>query len=348
MREEIAAGLIGCGGRGQLYCDLSRRVEGLRIVAYADMNEDRARSCLDKYGGAYATREVERVLADRSLDAVLICTWHDTHTPYAVAAAQNKKHIFIEKPLAMTVQECTQIKEAVEKAGVKLMVAFKMRFMPVVRAVRELVPEPLFLVGQMVDNRWGDENWAQKPVTGGGNVISQGCHTADLLCFLAGSRPRSVAAQAAPLTHPGSEVIDTTSASILFESGAIASLVQSDCGLNPFVSKFFFEVWGEGKGACLFRRCHEAILWGTEPGRLSAEEMSDEAREDAEGDLGLLRAFADSLVQACQSAVPTCREGATPGGQDSKPVPGPDEGLTATAIIEAAFQSARTGKAVYL
>ncbi len=153
MNSALRIGVIGCGLRAQVYCDGADRVPAVQLRAYADVNQAAADRFLAKYGGGYATNDPERVLADPEIDAVFICTWHDTHTALAVSAAAHGKHILIEKPMALTIGECWTIEEAVGKAGVTLTVGLKMRFMPMVRRAKQIAGQPLMMLAQMMNDR---------------------------------------------------------------------------------------------------------------------------------------------------------------------------------------------------
>jgi 1,5-anhydro-D-fructose reductase (1,5-anhydro-D-mannitol-forming) len=296
--------------------------------AFADARQEAADAALREFGGDYATTDPEKILRDSSLDAVFICTWHDTHRPLAVAAAEAGKHILIEKPLALTVDDARAIEEAVNRAGVTLVIGHKLRHAPVVQAVQELIPNPQILMGQVMDNRWPDDAWYSQPVVGGANVLSQGCHIVDLLHALAGADPVWVAAGGGALTHPGSENVDQAVATIRYSNGAVASAILGDAGGNPVTSKFFAQVWGvSGKGACLHERCRRADLWGMEPSILKAEEVSPDGVEDPEGDRALLKAFV---------------EAARGGGSV---LPGAREGRITAQTMEAILKSIRTGEA---
>ncbi|MCX7794916.1 MAG: Gfo/Idh/MocA family oxidoreductase, partial [bacterium] len=181
------------------------------------------------------------------------------------------------------------------------------------------------LVGQMMDARWSDDAWSQKPGIGGGNVISQGCHTADLLYYLAGDEPEVVYAEGGVLTHPGSNIIDNIVGTIRFKNGVVASIIQGDGGLNNFTSKFFIEVFAGEKGATLYNRCHDVMFWGIEPQHLQAETYSEDSKIDPEGDLNLLRAFVDYLL-GFRNFVPKWQDG-----------------RRATAVINKLFEAIKTG-----
>jgi predicted dehydrogenase len=221
---------------GREHARCLKKIAAAEIAAYCDVNEAAAASMLRDFGGDYATSDSARIMNDGSIPAVYICTRHDSHAPLAIAAAKAGKHILIEKPLALSLEECEAVAKAVAKNGVSLMPAFKMRYYPLVQKAREFIPKPHVIVGQMMDNRWADTSWTQDPVQGGANVHSQGCHTTDILRYFADSEPRRVWAAGGAMTHPGHPCIDQSVAAIQFERGTVASWVQGDAALGQFTS----------------------------------------------------------------------------------------------------------------
>ncbi len=331
MAKTVQLALIGCGGNGRGHAVRSLQIDGVRMRAFADVREPAATAMAEEFDCAYATTDVARIFRDDSIDAVLVSTHHDSHPALAIAAAEAGKHVFVEKPLALTVEDCERIEAAVSRAGVQLMVGFKMRFMPVVQEVHRLLPRPVLLVGQMMDNRWPDTSWAQDPRTGGGNVLSQGVHNLDLLYYLAASgEPESIYAAGGTLTHQGTEVIDNVFGVIRFRNGCVASLLNGDAGSPPFTSKFFYEVFDGARTATLYDRCHSARLTGGEPTELRAAEAF--AGEDPEGFVQELREFVECVRENRPPII-----GAT--GKD---------GTRATRLALAAFASVRSGEVVRL
>lgn len=317
--SDIKLGLIGCGSLGKVHAGCIAKIDGAEFIAYADVNEDAAKAKLKEFGGEYATTDVERILADDRIAAVYICTRHDSHAPLAIAAAKAGKHILIEKPLALSIDQCEAVAETVEKAGVYLMPAFKMRYYPLIRMAKEFIPHPQVIVGQMMDNRWSDKGWAQDPVQGGANVHSQGCHTTDILRYLAGSEPKRIWAAGGALTHPGHPCIDQCVASIQFENGHAASWIQGDACLAPFVSKFFFELFGDGRSVQLYDRFKTATFFDGKEPRI-------EKRDEEEG-------FQLENVEF----ITALREGRPPALSAH-------DGIQATRIVLAADRAIRTGE----
>ena len=247
------AALIGCGSIGSLHAQCVQQLDAIEMVAYCDVDAERAQKTLDTYGGRYATADVDQILADDAVQVVYICTQHDTHADFCIRAAQAGKHVLVEKPLALTVEACQAVGRAVADSGITLMTAFKMRYYDLVQKVHELIPQPSLVTMQMMDNRWPDDFWANDPIRGGGNVLSQGVHSCDLLRYLAGSDPVSVAAVGGNY-YQKTGVIDNMAAVYTFKNGAVASLVQGDSHCPSLVSKFYLQAFAENQSATLSAR----------------------------------------------------------------------------------------------
>jgi predicted dehydrogenase len=250
---ELRAALIGCGGLGKVHAQMVQQLDGMDMVAFCDVDLARAEQVCRDVHGEYATSDIERIFGDDSIDVVYICTHHDTHAQFCLRAARAGKHILVEKPLALTSEECITIGRVVEETGVKLMTAFKMRYYNMIQKVKELIPNPLVVTMQMMDNRWPDEMWANDPVKGGGNVLSQGVHSCDILRFVAGSDPVSVYAVGKNY-YQKTGVIDNMAAVFQFANGVTGNLVQGDCHCPSLVSKFFLQVFAENQSATLSDR----------------------------------------------------------------------------------------------
>ncbi|MBP1990725.1 Gfo/Idh/MocA family protein [Paenibacillus eucommiae] len=262
--KTIKIGIIGCGNLGKTHAKCIAELEGMEVSAFCDVFEQSAQALLEEFGGEYATSDVDRFFNDPSLDAIYITTVHDTHADYCIRALEAGKHVLVEKPLAMSVEDCVRIGEAVERTGKKLFTAFKMRYFELLWKAKELIPQPLMVTMQMMDDRWGNGIWPNDPVKGGGNVISQGCHSTDILRFVAGAEPVEVYAAGGNYYQP-TGVIDNLVAVYRFDNGAAGSLVQGDCGCPPLTSKFFMQLFAENKSITISDRL--TTLTYTEAGK---------------------------------------------------------------------------------
>ena len=226
--------------------------------------------------------------------------------------------------MALTIEECLEIEEAVANAGVKLMMGFKFRFAPLVAKVKEVISRPLVTVGQSLHPNM--KGWPLTPERGGGPVLSNGCHAFDLVYWLNESEPVRISAAGGALTHPEYGLVDNAAVSVQFENGSIASIIAGDSGDARYTSKFFFEVLDGQRTATLYDRCHKVAFGGCEVDSISVEELSPAARSDPEGALGELQAWARCLLD------------------DTDPPIGPRDGTRATAMVLKAFEAIRSGR----
>ena len=218
-----------------------------------------------EFGIKTTTSEVDQVFADPDIDAVMICTHHDSHTALALAAAAAGDHILLEKPMALTADECSRITRAAEAAGVTLAVDYKFRFAPSVVKVKELIKKPLVTVGQLTAEITPDHSWTNDPVIGGGLILGHACHTLDMVYYLNGSEPVQVYAESIPEKPDDPSDIQGAVATVRFANGAIASLIMSEAGENPYMSKWFTEVFDGARTAVFHHHYQQVEISGAEP-----------------------------------------------------------------------------------
>lgn len=317
MSSTLTIGIIGCGAIGEEHIRCLEALEGVSLRWFCDRDGARAARFVHDDGARRWTTDPADIFADSGVDAVYICTHTDSHAALGIAAARAGKHIMMEKPLALTERECYEIAGAVDRSGVTCMTAFKLRFTTAAARVRAFIPAPTIAVGQMMDVRWPPEFWGNDPVKGGGNVLSQGCHSVDLLCHLAGAEPVRVYAEGGNFHHPGLEIVDTLVATLLFDNGAVGTLVQADAGHTPLTSKFSFQVMDGTRTAHLHNRLMSVTLW----------DGVRATRHDEKEEVGMLeesRAFLAAI-------------------RDHTPPPvGVREGLRATVVLLRAFEAIST------
>ena len=142
------------------------------------------------FGAARATTDLGLVLADAAVSTVFITTRHDAHAAQTCAALAAGKHVWIEKPLALTLTDIDAIGAAAGRSGTSLMVGFNRRFAPMAVRLRKAVanrPGPLRLEVRVNAGRLEREHWTLDRRIGGGRIVGEGCHFVDLLRYLAGA-----------------------------------------------------------------------------------------------------------------------------------------------------------------
>lgn len=237
--------IIGCGEIAQKHADALSNIKGAELYAYCDQNLERAQLFKKRYGGSIATRDVQKTLNNPDIQAVYITTHTDSHYQLCLDSIDSAKHIMVEKPLALRAGEALEIynRFKMKKGSLVAMAAFKFRFYEMVQKARTLLSSIYMVSIQIMDDPWPDNFWANKNNVGGGNVISQGVHAADLLRYFADSEPEQVYAVGGNYHQP-TAVIDNLSATYCFKNGVSGSMVVGDCAEAPMVSKFMLQAHG--------------------------------------------------------------------------------------------------------
>jgi predicted dehydrogenase len=318
--EEIVVGMIGCGNIGKTHAEILKSLPGVRIAGYCDAKLDAAESLREGSKKAYATEDPGRVLEDPGIHVVYISTHHDSHVLLSMDAIEKDKIVFLEKPMAIELDSALRLARFVEEKRGRMMMGFKLRFEPLVKRMRSMLPEPLVTIGQLLDPPWPEDLWVTDPAKGGGNLLSQGCHMIDLVCYLNRTEPVRIHAEGGNLQHPSLELYDTLSASIGFAGGPCATVTVGDDGPTPYVSKFSIQVVGSGKSAHLHHRLTHGTFFDGE--KVLEEQVGAElgfANENA--------AFIDALR----------KDGSLPCDHR--------DGLRSVLLLDRAYESIRTGTA---
>ena len=190
--EKLNIGVIGLGAIGQKHCEALARVERAKLVSVSDVNEQ-VLSKTAKTFGAKPFKDYEEMLANSSLDAVIVATPDEIHTEPCISAAKAGKHILVEKPIATTIQDAQAIIVAAENAKVKLMVGFSLRFDLHYMTVKKMVAD-----GQLGDlisvfaRRLNIITQADRINGRCGVLHFLGIHDFDALRWIIGSEPVSI------------------------------------------------------------------------------------------------------------------------------------------------------------
>lgn len=197
-----------------------------------------------KFGFEDTTTDSASVLHDTSINTVVIATRHDSHARYVCEALRAGKHVFVEKPLAITRDELDHIAKALSEARTtgttcsppQLMVGFNRRFAPQVRKISSLlagIQEPKTLVMTVNAGAIPTEHWTQHPDVGGGRIIGEGCHFIDLLRFLVGTSITSIRSSALGLDRQGRRA-DSVTCTLSFADGSMGTVHYFATGHKSF------------------------------------------------------------------------------------------------------------------
>jgi len=201
-----------------------------------------------KFGFERVATDPAAVLEEPEIDAVVVLTRHDSHADLARRALEAGKHVFVEKPLALTEAELDVIAEAAGRSGGTLMIGFNRRFAPLTDRVRGLLrgrAGPLSVIATMNAGSIPRDHWTQDPATGGGRIVGEACHMIDLTRALAGSPIVGLEVVAAR-NRQGRPIDDIAHLALRFEDGSTAVVNYLASGSRAY-SKERVECFFDGK-----------------------------------------------------------------------------------------------------
>jgi phthalate 4,5-cis-dihydrodiol dehydrogenase len=234
-KRKLRIGVAGLGRAFAVMLPTFKADPRVSLVAAADTRaEARQRFAEEFSANAYTT--VEELCVDPAVEVIYVATPHQWHAGHAALAAQHRKHLLIEKPMALTLQECAAIIDAARGAGVHLVVGHSHSFDAPVRHLRGLIDSGRYGNARMI-NAINYTDYLYRPrrpeeldtALGGGAIFNQAAHQIDIVRLLGGGRVASVRAAtgAWDRTRPTEGAY---AALLTFESGAFASLTYSGYG----------------------------------------------------------------------------------------------------------------------
>lgn len=358
MSEKLKVAIIGCGGiaNGKHLPSLSK-IEQVEIIAFCDIEIDKAKKAAEKYGTSEAAvyEDYKQLLKDPSIDVVHVCTPNISHAEISIAALESGKHVMCEKPMAKTYEEAKAMVEAAERTGKKLTIGYNNRYRQDSQYLHKVcergdLGEIYYAKAHAIRRRavptWGV--FLDEEKQGGGPLIDIGTHALDLTLWMMDNyKPKSVmgttyhklgqkkdAANAwGPWDPEKFTVEDSAFGFITMENGATIVL-ESSWALNTL---------DVDEAKC--------SLSGTEGGadmkdglRINGENFGKLYTTNVELGLGGV-AFYDGKAE--NDSDMEARLWIESILNDTEPVVKPREALVVTQILEAIYESAKTGKAVY-
>ncbi|MBX3303403.1 MAG: bi-domain-containing oxidoreductase [Nitrospira sp.] len=250
--------VVGCIGAGNYATQVllpAFQKTGVPLRAVASSTGVSAAHAGSKFGFSEITSDGRSVIESPDINTIIIATRHDSHARLTGEALKAGKHVFVEKPLAITREELTELCEGYKTcAGLQaspplLMVGFNRRFAPQIQRIKQLldgVTEPKTFVMTVNAGHIPLEHWTQDRLIGGGRIIGEGCHFVDLLRFLAGSP--IVAVQAMAMGNASGAVVgeDKVTATLRFADGSLGTVHYFSNGHKAF-PKEQLEVFCGGK-----------------------------------------------------------------------------------------------------
>jgi len=224
--EKLSIGLVGCGGMGKMLADAFHTTGEARVAAVCDPAGPARGNAAELYR-ARAFADHEDMLACGGVEAVVVAGPNYLHKDLTIAAARAGKHIFCEKPMALSVADCDRMIQAAESAGVKLMVGQVLRLMFPFTHFKELASEEGLGFPACVDiTRLGGcprSGWRARRDMSGGFLFEVSVHELDLMRHLCGE-VKQVSAYGGRFVRREIDYPDVYEVNLLFRSGAVGHL----------------------------------------------------------------------------------------------------------------------------
>ena len=334
-------------GVGLAHADAACEYDKCELVALCDINRDKLLAAGEKYAGAVCYESFDELIADPCVDIISICLPSGMHADFAVRAMEAGKHVLIEKPIDITVDAAKKVSECAKRTGMRAGVVFQNRNNAVMKPVKEAVDSGrlgklilgTFAVKWYRDDAYYNNGWhGTWSLDGGGSLINQSIHTLDIMQWLMGD-VESVSSEMGVYGH-NIETEDLTASVIKFKSGATATFVSTTCA-HPGVST---EISLYGSGGTIEL---DADRLKTFRLRDSYDEEEEEAEMiEAYGNGNGMAALRDASVICGHKSVVVDMVNAVLENRD--PQITPDEGIKSVRIINAIYESARSGKKIYI
>lgn len=330
--------IIGCGHIAKKHAGAISRVPGAKLTAVCDTVPERMKDYVSNYH-AKAYTELRDLLADTGIDIVNVCTPSGTHASIALAAAQAKKHIILEKPMALTHEDAVRIIEVCRENNVKLAVVHPNRFRPAMVELRKLMDQGMFgkISHANATVRWNRNQayydqapWRGTKAMDGGVLMNQAIHNLDLLLWFMGEVKEVYGMAATRLRQIEAE--DVAVGVVRFSSGALG-VIEAATTIYPRNLEESLSIFGE-YGSIKIGGTTATIIEHLELEALSEEEIQaivDRVNRDPYGKAGHQWIIED-MIEAIE--------------EDREPAINGEEGIKALDLVLALYRSAETGQPV--
>ena len=349
----LKVGVIGVGSISEMHIHPYLANKDVELVAFCDINEERLAEKGKQYGVDRLYKHHQELLAQPDIDAISICTWNNSHAEIAIAGLEAGKHVLVEKPLSMTVEEALAVEAAAEKSGKIAQVGFVRRHGDNNKILKKFIDDgdlgEIYYAKASYLRRLGNPGgwFSDKTKSGGGPLIDLGVHVIDIMWYLMGKpRPVSVSGntyyklgnrshienlsfyKAADYDATLNDVEDLTNALIRFENGA-SIFVDVSFTLQAKKDETSVKLFGDKGGA----EVEPAFSLITEKNNtiLNSTPQVDNLGFD----------FEKSFANEIDHFVECCIE----GKETIAPIA---DGVEVMKMLNAVYESAKQGKEVYL
>jgi len=336
--RKIRIGIIGAGKIAErTHLPQYGVLKNVEVVAICDVIKKKAGRLAKMFNVPHVYTDYKKMIKEAGIDAVSVCTPNFLHAPMTIFAAKNKKHVLVEKPMALSIREMKAMTAACKKNRVTLMVEQSHRFDPGHEVLRDIVKSNV--LGRIVTVRGkighsGPEFWStdspwffDKKKSGGGVSVDVGIHILDLIRFITGKDVERVAAKIANLVKKKIKLEDNVEATLKFKDGTIG-VFETSWSTSPY--EVVVQVYGE-KGKAIVQQAN------ADPQRVRAWVV------DPKNPYSTVRELKYKVPKQSRNKSPIAyfikcvRTG-------QKPLIDGVEGMKSMAVILAALKSAKSGR----
>jgi predicted dehydrogenase len=250
-KNELRFALIGAGNLARWeHLPALQKIPNTKLQAVYSARGAKGKGYGIRFNAEYTTSDYQEILNDKEIDVVLVASRHRDHAPETVAALNSGKHVFVEKPMAITAQECREIVSAVRQSGKQVTVGFNRRFAPYYAEMKSQLAKR---TGEAVINIRMNASYMNSDFWGatmeeGGAIIGEAVHMVDLMRFFLNSDPVSVSAYSLPTGKSEPIGENNIVASFKFEDGSIGNLTYCTVGSDSSAGELV-EFYAPGIGA---------------------------------------------------------------------------------------------------
>ena len=236
-------GVIGAGNfaRSTLLPEL-KKISNISLNTIVTKSGASANFAQNNFGFETAATNEAAIMDNKEINAVLIATRHDSHAELTIRALSKGKAVLVEKPLGLTKEELSSVKEARENSNSFIQVGFNRRFAPLTKKICDILRElegPRFMVFRINAGNSPPDNWIHNPEEGGGRIIGEMCHFIDLARHFSNSKLTTIQASSARNSFKTS---DDITANLQFENGSLATIAYTSLG-DPGFPKERYEIF---------------------------------------------------------------------------------------------------------
>jgi predicted dehydrogenase len=250
-KDGLRVALIGSGNLARwAHLPALKKIPGVHLHAVHSLSGARGKTYGERFGAAYCTTDLEQIVKDPDIDIALIISRNAEHAPQALAALRGGKHVFVEKPMALTEAECTDLWQAVGQSGKILTVGFNRRFAPYYLEVKKALGRrsgPAVINCRINSPGISGSYWMADPAIGGA-ILGEACHFVDLMYWLLESEPVEVSAFSLPTGRQDPIGENNMAASFRFADGSVGNLTYCTVGSRSSAGERV-EVFAQGVGA---------------------------------------------------------------------------------------------------